>query len=192
MGTRLAWAGVVSFAALVAVSGCSESTAEGLDLPTPTTPTASNSPTPTATLTQAPTPTVPAEEQAVLAAYQAFYAAIVQAEADPVQSQVYLEPVATGLQFETTNGAVKARLLDGEERFGTPVLNPVVQSIEGETAKVQDCQDTSGVGRRKIGSVEPISVGRNPSSAETTLELVEGIWKVAATEFVEPPEAFCS
>ena len=132
-----------------------------------------------------------AEEQAVLDAYLAFYAGVDQAQADPVRSQDYLEPVATGAQFETTNGAIKADIIVGVESFGSPVLNPVVASIEATTAVVRDCQDTSGVGTRNTGTTEPLTIGRNPDSAETTLELVEGRWKVAATSFPEPPEVFC-
>lgn len=153
-----------------------------------------SSDSPTSSASSAPpteAPTVSAEEQAVLDAYRGFYAALDQAQADPARSQEYLEPVATGAQFETTNAAVKANLIAGVESFGSPVLNPVVASIEGTTAVVQDCQDTSGVGTRRIGTTEPLTIGRNPDSAETTLQLVDGAWRVAATSFPEQPEVFC-
>ena len=174
--------------------------AEGLDLQTPTSSstassTPDNSPTdssPTDTASAPATQTVTAEEQAVLDAYLAFYAALDQAQADPVRSQDYLAPVATGDQFEVTNGGIKAELLDGKESFGSPVLRPVVASIDGSNAVVHDCQDTSGVGSRMVGATEALTIGRNPSSAETTLQMVEGTWKVAATDFKEPPEVYCS
>ena len=109
------------------------------------------------------------------------------------QSQVHLEPVATGAQFEQTNGAIKANFLAGEETVGSPVLNPEVDSIEGDTAVVHDCQDTSGVRTQKIDWGRGCSrIGRNPSSVETTLQKVDGTWKVSATEYKEPAGVYCS
>ena len=143
------------------------------------------------TATPTESPTAAPEEQAVFDAYNAFYDAMVKAEADPQQSQVYLEPVATGAQFETTNGAIKARLLDGIEAYGAARLSPKVDSIEGDTAVVHDCQDTSGVGTRKIATGEELTIGREAVSAKTTLKFVDGVWKVAATEFVQPRGAYC-
>lgn len=173
--------------ASIALAGCNDSAnGDGLDLETTTSPspsTTSTSPTETATAS--------AGEQAVLDAYEAFYAALAQAYGDPQKSQDYLEPVATGAQFEQTNGAIKANFLAGEETVGSPVLNPVVESIDGTTAVVHDCQDTSGVQTQKIEGGQVLEVGRNPSSVQTTLQNVEGTWKVAATEYMEPAGMYC-
>lgn len=173
--------------ASIALAGCSDSAnSDGLNLETTTPPSPSVS-----TSSPPESITVSAEEQAVLDAYEAFYAALAQAYADPPKAQDYLEPAATGAQFEQTNGAIKANFLAGEETVGSPVLNPVVESIEGTTAVVHDCQDTSGVQTQKIEGGQVIEVGRNPSSVQTTLQDVEGTWKVAATEYMEPAGVYC-
>jgi hypothetical protein len=180
-------AAVVLVAVCAALGACGNAEGDGLDMTTPTsvpsTSTATSSPTETAT--------VSAEEQAVLDAYRAFYAALAQAYAHPAESQVYLAPVATGEQFEQTNSGIKANFLAGEETVGTPVLRPTVYSIADGTAIVHDCQDTTGVVRREIATDEPLVIGRNPDSVKTTLNVVDGTWKVAATEFQESAGAFC-
>lgn len=167
------------------VAGCDSG--DGIDTQTPTR-SSTTSPGPTSST---PTETVSPEEQAVLAAYAAFYVALDEAQADPQQSQVYLEPVATGAQLETTNGGIKAGILDGIESFGTPVLTPTVASIEVETAEVHDCQDTSEVGTRKIDTGEVLGVGQAEDSARTTLTKVDSVWKVAATDYIDPPGEYC-
>lgn len=179
----------VLLAGVVVLAGCTDDSDPGLDLQTPTTSATSQSPTSGDTPTQ--TPTVTAEEQAVLDAYQAFYAGLTQAYADPVHSQDYLAPVATGAQFEFSNGGIKANLLAGEETVGEAVLEPEVASIEGETAVVHDCQDTTAVIRRKIGTTDPLVIGRDPDSAETTLQMVDGVWKVADSVYQTDPAVFC-
>lgn len=90
------------------------------------------------------------------------------------------------------NSSIKANFLAGEETVGTPVLTPEVHSIEGDAAIVRDCQDTTEVIRRKIGTNDPLIIGRYPDSAEITLKMVDGTWKVAAVEFKEPAAVFCS
>lgn len=183
---------------VVVLSGCAENggSTEGLNLSTPpsATPLVAGPPDPSAALStepSAPVEPVPAGETAVLDAYRAFYAALDQAQADPQNSQVYLERVATGAQYEQANGAIKANLLAGEESVGTPVLSPTVHLLETDQAVVRDCQDTTAVVRRDIDSQEPLIVGQDPDSIEATLVQVDGVWKVSATTFPEDPGAFC-
>ncbi len=186
-------------AAVIGLTACTDDGDEGLDLGTPTatsstTPAATtSSTTPAATTsTASDTPSVTTEEQAVLDAYRGFYKALDEAQADPQRSQDYLNPVATGTQFETTNGGIKAEFLDGKEAYGTPVLKPEVHSVDGDQAVVRDCQDTSAVGTRNAETGEELTVGRNPSSVETLLQRVDGVWKVAQSNYVAQPEAYCS
>ncbi len=182
---------------VVALAGCAENggSTEGLNLSTPpsATPLVAGPPDPSATPSTEPSAPaeVPAGETAVLDAYRAFYSALDQAQADPQNSQVYLEPVATGAQYEQANGAIKANLLAEEESVGTPVLRPTVHLLETDQAVVRDCQDTTAVVRRDIDSQEPLIVGQDPDSIEATLVQVDGVWKVAATTFPEDPGAFC-
>lgn len=128
----------------------------------------------------------------MLAAYRAFYAAVDEAQADPPNSQDYLAPVATGVQFETTNGAIQAAFVAGEEDVGSPVLRPVVDSIDGDTAVVHDCQDTSAVQSRDRATGEVLTIGSNPDSATTILTRIDGVWLVSATDFPADDAAYCS
>lgn len=132
-----------------------------------------------------------AGEAAVLDAYRAFYAAVDAANADPQQSQDYLAPVATGAQFEQTDGAIKADFLAGEVVVGSPIMDPQVASVSGGEAVVHDCQDTRGVILQDAETQEPLVIGQFPDSVETTLTLVEGVWKVSGTEYADDPGVFC-
>lgn len=189
-------AGALLLGASLVLVGC---TADPEVVATPPSPSSTPSPPPaspdvsTTPLTEPSAPaSATADEVAVLAAYRAFYAAVDQAQADPPNSQTYLEPVATGDQFEITNGGIKAGFLAGEEDLGSPVLNPVVHSIDGDTAVVHDCQDTAGVQSRDKATGEVLTIGSNPDSATTTLTRVAGAWLVSATEFPDDDAAHCS
>lgn len=193
---------IVLLIGVVVLVGCADDggSDEGLNLSTPpsaapATASATESADPTGDVPSVePTPpaeTATPEEEAVLDAYRAFYAALDEAQADPQNSQVHLEPVATGAQFEQANGSIKANLLAGEESVGSPVLRPTVHLLQTDQAVVRDCQDTTAVVRRDIDSQEPLIVGQNPDSIEATLVQVDGVWKVAATTFPDDPGAFC-
>ncbi|MGJ7441716.1 hypothetical protein [Aquipuribacter sp. MA13-6] len=193
---------IVLLLGVMVLAGCAEDggSDEGLNLSTPPTlspatasPPASAAPTDAVPSVEPspPAETATPEEAAVLDAYRAFYVALDQAQADPQSSQTHLDPVATGAQLEQANGAIKANLLAGEESVGTPVLRPVVYLLETDRAVVRDCQDTTAVVRRDIESKEPLIVGQDPDSLEATLVQVDGVWKVAATNFPDDPGAFC-
>lgn len=186
--------GVVLFA------GCAEGDGNtgGLTLSVPPSaaPPVTESGDPEVTNAPSPTPsqatdTVSDEETSVLAAYRAFHAAVEEANADPQQSQDYLAPVATGAQFEQTNGGIKADFLAGEVVVGSPVMDPTVASVSGGEAVVQDCQDTRDVVLQDVETEEPLVIGRFPDSVETTLTLVDGVWKVSATQYADDPGVFC-
>ncbi len=193
---------IVLLCGVMALAGCAKNggSDEGLNLSTPpsaapTTVSATASADPTGDVPSVE-PTSPAEtatpEAAVLDAYRAFYAAVDEAQADPPNSQDYLAPVATGVQFETTNGAIKAAFVAGEEDVGSPVLNPVVDSIDGDTAVVHDCQDTSAVQSRDRATGEVLTIGSSPDSATTILTRIDGVWLVSATDFPDDDTIYCS
>lgn len=191
-------ASVLACGAIVLLAGCGadEVVANEPTSPPASAATALPSASVVATPSVKPEPSTTApvsdEEAEVLAAYRAFYAAVDEAQADPPRSQDYLAPVATGAQFEITNGGIKAGFIEGEEDLGSPVLRPVVESIEGDTAVVHDCQDTSSVETRVRDTGEVLTIGMNPSSATTVLTRVDGAWKVSATDFPPDPAAYCS
>lgn len=183
---------------LAAVAGCSSEEPAGLTLQSvapegavaatasPSTPLASEAPT-----SAAASPAGTDEEQAVLDAYIAFYEALARANADPARSQDYLAPVATGVQFDQANGSIKSDYLDGEATVGSPVLNPMVASIEGDTATVRDCQDTTGVQGIDVETQQVLVIGQYPDSVETTLVREDGVWKVSGTVYPDNPAVFC-
>lgn len=187
---------------VLVLGGCAEDdgAGEGLNLATPssaaptTAPVAESvSPTGDAPSVE-PTPSeeaVTPDEAAVLDAYRAFYQAVEAANGDPQQSQDYLAPVATGVQFEQTNGSIKAGFLAGEVVVGSPVMNPEVASISDGEAVVHDCQDTRGVILQDAETQEALVIGRFPDSVETSLTLVDGAWKVSGTAYAEDPGEFC-
>lgn len=193
---------IVLLLGVMVLAGCAEDggSDEGLDLSTPptaapTTASATASADPTGDVPSveptAPAETATPEEAAVLDAYRAFYAAVSEANADPQQSQDYLAPVATGAQFEQTNGSIKAGFLVGEVVVGAPIMDPRVASVTDGTAVVHDCQDTRGVIRQDAETQEPLVIGRFPDSVETTLTLVDGVWKVSGSEYAEDPGVYC-
>ena len=190
--------GVMLVVAAVTLGACSTNDSSGLPLPLPSTSSEVVSEAPAtlepsvSTSVEPSAPVVSADEQAVLDAYRAFYAALDQAQADPPRSQDFLAPVSTGIQFETTNGTIKAAFLDGVESLGSPVLNPAVASIDGDIAMVHDCQDTSGVQSRQKDTAEVLTIGSNPDSATTQLTRVDGVWKVSGTDFPADDSAYCS
>lgn len=194
---------IVLLVGAVVLAGCAEDggVSEGLTLSTPPSAAPTTAPVagpadPTGDAPSVePTPsaeTATPDEAAVLDAYRAFYAALDQAQADPPRSQEYLAPVATGAQFEITNGAIKAAFLEGEEDVGSPVLNPTVHAVDGDTAIVHDCQDTSSVQSRDRATGEVLTIGSNPDSATTVLTRVNGVWRVSATDFPADNEAHCT
>lgn len=191
MGSR---AGALVAGAVVLLAGCGGDGDVPETPPALSTSSASASPAASPSTSSEPTTGTPSpsgEEAEVLAAYRAFYAALDAAQADPEHSQQHLEPVAAGAQLEQASGAIKANFLAGEESIGAPILRPEVHSIEGDTAVVRDCQDTTDVVRRNIDTQEPLIIGQDPDSIETRLTRVDGVWKVADTAFPAAPGAFC-
>lgn len=197
---------VAALALSLVLAGCTSSQGDGLDLQDPAaTPIVAESsavaaPSREADPAHSSAPSVPPgpgvvadppEEQAVLGAYRAFWAGLAQANADPPRSQDYLAPVATGVQFEQTNSAIKADFLAGEISEGSPVLNPTVASVDGDIAVVHDCQDTRGVVGKDVETGEVLVIGMAEDSVQSTLQRVDGTWKVAATTYPEPAGVFC-
>ena len=185
MSARAVCAGLVGAGLGLALVACGGDSGVGLADPVApeTSTTSSAPPSPSAT---------PPVEQEVLATYEAFYEALGRARANPREAEEILAPVATGLQLETSVSGIKGSALAGQEIFGAPVIDPQVVSVENGTAVVHDCQDTSSVGSRDIATGEILTLGRAGDSAESTLQLVDGTWKVATTEFVEPADAYCA
>ncbi|MFC3689245.1 hypothetical protein [Aquipuribacter hungaricus] len=194
-------AAAAALSVAMVLGACTSGERDGLNLgdPTATSSTADSTvgadPAPSSAVpsasVQPSAAVVSAEEQAVLDAYRAFWAALDQAQADPPRSQDYLAPVATGAQFEQTNSAIKADFLAGEESVGSPLLAPRVASIDGDIAVVHDCQDTREAVRRDVETGEVLLVGMAEDSVESTLKRVDGTWKVAGTTYPEPAGVFC-
>jgi hypothetical protein len=177
---------------LVLTGACTSDPREGLDLQTPpaaSTPTAQEpgeSPTPS----PSPTETVSAQEQEILDQYRGFYKALDQARREPERASEILAPYAAGEQLEQASSSILGAAMAGQEPYGEVVLHPEVARIDGDTAVVEDCQDTSGSGLTQNG--RPVTVGYEEDSVLTTLIRGEdNQWRVVATEYPDDRNRFC-
>ncbi len=132
----------------------------------------------------------------MLAQYEAFYRAVARAGADPRVArdlrrvEALLQPVATGRQLNVSVSRVVGGALAGEVPFGRVELRPEVVELTPKQAVIHDCQDTSKRGVKKNGRVE--AHGMKQDSAQTSLVRgADGVWRVANTRYVEPPDRFC-
>jgi|GEM_PF-1447243 len=121
-------------AVLVALTGCTGTPAESSTSSAPTTTKATGKPSPT-----------PTDEAAVLAAYRAYWDAVVQAEqgnpdrqlfAGVAEGQVVEEEIATAQQYRDL----------GIVREGAPTFSKETVTVDGDTATVLACVDNSDWG----------------------------------------------
>ncbi len=196
---RLVAAAVWGVLAL-SIVGCTQADKDGLNLGngTPATEGASETTAPTQTATRTQTPTEHANREAAMALkqYRAFYDAVDRAGADPQVAkdprrvEAILRPVTTGRQLRTTVNRTVAGALVGEVPYGRVRLRPKVVKLTKTTAVIHDCRDTSERGVKKKGHV--VAHGLKQDSAETTMKReTDGVWRVVASDAVEPPTKFC-
>ena len=171
-------------AALLLSAGCQGDQTNALDLTPSPGPIPSTSGT-SADTTVTPTAAAVSEEEAILEQYRKFFAiqtALIQAPA--AERPQMFAAVATDPSYSRTLTGMEAADAAGETTYGEIKVNPVVVSIVDGTAKVRDCQDTSGAGRlvKKTGS--KVTVGRTGALALATM--VRGdddIWRVSRVDY---------
>lgn len=133
------------------------------------------------------TPTLVSDEVAILAAYREFFARQTEISmAAKEQRRMLLEPFTTDPALERVLRGMFAAEEIGEVGYGEPVVNPSVQSVDGDTAKVTDCQDTSKTGRKKRSTGKVTTRGLNRDNVSTTmLRGEDGVWRVSAVDYVD-------
>ncbi len=160
---------LVLLALLVACGGSGAS--EGGSAPSTTEPTNGEG--------NATSTTVPLEEAAVVAAYEDFWDAYLEA-ADPMDpAHPVLAEHAVKPQLERLQRSFLARRSSGEVIRGTLDLAPEVISVDGGTARVADCYaDSTGVYDAKTGGRKDTPSGvRHRITAEMVLD--GAVWKVS-------------
>ncbi|WP_019872982.1 hypothetical protein, partial [Sporichthya polymorpha] len=116
------------------------------------------------------TPTLSSDEAAILAAYREFFARQTEISmAAKEQRRMLLEPFTTDPALERVLRGMFAAEEIGEVGYGEPVLNPAVQSVDGDTATVTDCQDTSKTGRKNRGNGKVTTRGLKRDNVSTTM-----------------------
>jgi hypothetical protein len=122
--------------------------------------------------------TVPAEEAVVVAAYEDFWDAYLEA-ADPMDpSHPVLAEHAVNPQLERLQKSFLSRRSSGEVIRGTLDLAPEVVSVNGGTARLRDCYaDSTGVYDVETGERKDTPTGvRHRVTAEMVLD--GAVWKV--------------
>lgn len=155
-----------------------------LDLSTP--PVASPAPaTPSAVAAPPQTP-LEAEGPAILAQYNRFFQTVTPLSLAPASERAAMwAQVATGASYDRTLSGLATADANGEVAFGQITVNPVLASVEGRTAIVRDCQDTSPTGRMKKATGEKVTVGRpNSPAVVTMLKGDDDVWRVSAAEYL--------
>lgn len=166
------------------LSGCQNNRTD-VTSPAPSPLATASQGAPSPDVTVATTPVAPTEEQAILEQYRKFFAiqtALMQAPA--AERPQMFAAVATDPSYSRTLTGMEAADAAGETTYGEIRLNPVVVSIADRTAKVRDCQDTSGAGRLVKETGSKVTVGRTGALALATM--VRGdddIWRVSRVDY---------
>ena len=177
------WRGATVLVAIIALSGCSDD--GGVRVQSVPTPTAS----------QATPSTVPSdfpEQVQILAQYRAFFAALAPASrATPANRLKLLQKVATEPVLTRTVGGMAASSAAGEVLYGQDIIRPELTKVDGTTAMLRDCQDSSGAGRMKASTGKKVTVGRKNDLALVTMKRgADGVWRVSTVAY--QPAGSCS
>ncbi len=127
---------------------------------------------PTTTLDPAP---------AILAAYRAHWADVIEAGKTADWRSSRLDDHATGETLETVRDNYRKLQADGEVVRGTVRLHPRVTSVRGSTAIISDCNDATDFLRYDGKTGAPKEQRKTDIvEAEVTLRLIDGAWKVSS------------
>ncbi len=172
-GPRRATYAVATALAVAGVAACSSGGGVNTEQPVAATATASA------------TPTAEADEVAILAAYREFFARQTEISMAPKEERrVLLEPFTTDPALERVLRGMFAAEEFGEVGYGEPVVNPVVQHIEADTATITDCQDTSMAGRKKRDGGKVTTRGTKQAQVTTTAKRGrDGQWRIATVDY---------
>jgi len=134
----------------------------------------------------ASTPTTPVDvdKQAVLAAYQGYFRAILAANDPPNQFDPGLRRYATGAAFKSVFRAAQANRLAGHAlrlpARSKTAHRATVLSIESEDATVRDCNVDDGL-VVNLADGQVLNDDVTTRLVTASLKRTEGAWKVART-----------
>jgi hypothetical protein len=158
----------LAFASVLA--GCGGGSPDAQPTPTASSPSPIPSPTPSPTSTDQSTP---------VAAYRAYYAAVIEAGRTANWRSPALPATATGEALRTIVERLRRLATNGQTLRGTVRLNPTAEPVTGDTATVEDCQDSSGwLVYNRDGRPAGTGVPRN-DRVVATLVRVGNVWKVS-------------
>lgn len=194
MGTSIEGkAGALLLLAALAVPGCSATS--GVDTSGGSSPSTaapdSSSASPSATPPASPSPRVLREAHAILSQYRAFFASLT-----PLSKATYkvrleaISKLAVEPELTRVLGGIAASQAVGEVGYGQTVVRPQIQTVDGSTARLTDCQDGSRTGRMKQATRKKITVGKPDQLAKVTMRRApDGVWRVATIEYA--PDGSC-
>ncbi|MYW91657.1 hypothetical protein G3I59_13840 [Amycolatopsis rubida] len=169
---------VLAGAAAMLLAGCS-----GGDAPAPTSPSQLSAPTQPSS---AGSSSGPEQRQAVETAYRQFWHSTFHTSDKPESTwHDAVAAVAVDPQLTTALGAMQTQKQAGITVYGDVTARIVSVQINGASAKVVDCQDTSKAGQAdaKTGKRKTVGVPRNPVNADLKRDSADGRWKVAQVTF---------
>ncbi|MGC7093954.1 hypothetical protein ACPZ19_04760 [Amycolatopsis lurida] len=120
------------------------------------------------------------------AAYTAFWSRSLQADDKPVDAwHDEIAAVAVDPQLTTTVEAMRNQKQAGITVYGDVTARITSVDINGDGAKVVDCQDASRTGQADAQTGDPKTVGvpRNPVNADLIRVGPDGLWKVSQVSF---------
>ena len=150
-------------------------------------------PATTTTLRLAPSTTVlVSAKDRVLQGYEAYFMAFVAAAREPQRAKDLLPLGMTG---DALTRLLEIRRLDAADGYfwdGTRadiISGPRVENIGASTATIRDCQSIGGVLRKKsTNEVVPGTTEAEVDDFRVTLVLINGKWRVTATELFNEVE----
>lgn len=140
---------------------------------------------PAATVAMTPTRSAASEQEAILAAYRAFFDAQTGiSEAPAAERRAMLEPLATDPALSRVLRGMLAADDAGEVGYGKEVIDPRVTRVDGDEAEIADCQDTSTAGRKNRSTGKVITRGTPEADVEATMQRgADGTWRVATVDY---------
>ena len=182
--TRRMWlAATTAVAVIVVLTACTEPAPEPTPTPSETTTAASPS-TPPPSPTETEDPAEAEARNAALAAYTAYWSAVVASFADPTQpADPALEANAGHTALADARAAIESFREDGIQMVGDPVFSPVATDVvlgESPVVSIADCLDVANWQPVFTASGESAAApGQNTRvSYQTTVIGLAGTWLV--------------
>lgn len=167
------------------LSGCSAGSTPTAVRPPPTavgSPTASRSSTPARA--------VPDRQALLLAQYRAFWSSLAAVSRMPAtQRREALSKVAVDPALRSVVVGMEKLDHKGEVLYGADIPRPKPHvALNGMTAVLDDCQDSTNAGAARRGTMTPVTVGVARNHVVVTMKTVaNGSWKIAFISYTKTP-----